>query len=441
MNGHNEVEKGGHTTVHGSRLTSHDEINLLDYWRIIMKYRKMIAGIVAAASVAAVIISLLLPKYYKAEALIIPISSKSGGSGLGALASQFGGLASMAGISLQGGAGDAEKIMAILKSRTLAENVINSENLMPVLFEKQIDAKTGKLKTNDPKKTPNMEMAVKKLKAAVTIMDDKKNKTIKIAGVFRNPQLSARIVNAYLAELQKFISSNAFTMAKRNRIFIEGQLEENKSELLEAGKEINEFYTGKKISSTDARVDVPIANREPSTVNREMNIASTSETVYDPRVTSHETLANPFIGIADAGTPDPAQGSRLTAHDNSELSGLISQKEDLEKKITEARTVKNVPQQVYLSYLMLRRELLAKVNALLTSQYEMAKIEESKEELSFQVIDKAVPPVLRFKPKRAQLCIMSFMAALFGAIFLAFFREYLQRMKELHRMEQMDGRR
>ena len=95
---------------------------------------------------------------------------------------------------------------------------------------------------DDPEKQPTMEDAVKKMKEDVTTMDDKKAKTINIAGIFKSPELVARVVNAYVEELQKFINANAFTTAKRNRIFIEGQLAENKTELLEAGKEINDFY-------------------------------------------------------------------------------------------------------------------------------------------------------------------------------------------------------
>ena len=52
--------------------------------------------------------------------------------------------------------------------------------------------------------------------------------------------------------------------------------------------------------------------------------------------------------------------------------------------------------------------------------------------VSVQVIDKAVPPVMRASPKRGQICIMSFMAALFGAVFLAFLREYIEKMKKMH---------
>ena len=395
----NSTHPQHHGTGHG------DVINLLDYYKVIKRHKKMIAGLVMAASVLAVVVSLLLTKMYKAEATIMPISSKGGG-GMSALASEFGGLAQIAGLSLPGGTGDSEKIMAILKSRTLAENVINRENLMPILFEDEWDAKNGKWKSSDPKNMPNMELAVKELKTAVTVLDDKKSKTIRITSLFKDPLLASQVVNTYLDELQKFINANAFSTAKRNRIFIEGQLAENKAALLEAGKEINEFYRGGRISAAEAMVDVPV---------------------------NHDPLTNsPEPQTAVAGV---LNDTSTTSHDKSELDSILSQKAEIEKKIADAKVVEDVPQQVYLTYLMLRRELLAKVNVLLTSQYEMAKIEEAKEDLAFQVIDKAVPPVKRAFPKRGQICIMSFMAALFGAIFLAFFREYIEKMKKMHQSQ------
>ena len=118
---------------------------------------------------------------------------------------------------------------------------------------------------------------------------------------------------------------------------------------------------------------------------------------------------------------------------DSEISSLISKKDDIEKKIAQAKVVKDVPQQVYMNYLMLRRELLGKLSGMIATQLEMAKVEEAKEDLSFQIIDEAVPPFERFSPARGRICIMSFFASLFFAIFLAFFLEYIDRMKELNR--------
>ena len=110
-------------------------------------------------------------------------------------------------------------------------------------------------------------------------------------------------------------------------------------------------------------------------------------------------------------------------HEQVEM--LRKNKEDIESKI-----VKGVPQQVYLQYLTLRRNLLTQINTLLTQQCEIAKIEEAKDELAFQVIDPARVPEKRSKPKRKQMVMMVFVSSLFLSVFTAFFMEYLEKIKQ-----------
>lgn len=399
---------------HGVTSKSSDEINVFVYLNLLKKYKKMIIGIVILASVFAIVVSLFLPKYYRAASIIIPISSK--GSGGSSLVSQFGGLASLAGVNLGGGAGDSDKIVAILRSRSLAENVINRENLMPTLLGTELRGEK-QLEPDSQKERLAMEMAVIALRKAVTINDDKKSKTIQITGVFQDPETSARAVNAYVDGLQMFINTNAFTMAKRNRIFIEDQLDQNKKELLEAGREINEFYKENRVSGADAKMDVPL------------NLPTTDNQMHDSK--SSLPVASLASDIASYDHQGESSNEKQSDKQVRDLEGLLNQKMDVEKKIEEARVVRNIPQQVYLTYLMLRRELLVKVNALLTTQYEMSKIEESKEDLAFQTIDKAVPPVKRFKPERTKICFITFMTSIIGAVFLAFLREYINRMKQI----------
>lgn len=288
---------------------------------------------------------------------------------------------------LLGGLGEAaslsSKLLAILKSRSLAERMIEKHDLMKVLYAKLWDEQNQRWKIKDPKKIPTMEDAVKTLFSQVSFIEDKKSKLIIIKAEMSNPQIAAEIVNGYLAELTNFINKNAFTMAKRNRIFIEGQLERNKVEFLESGKQLSSFYSTNKISNIVPTVDV-----------------------------------NMTIPI-----PDEIMDVQR------ETENLQKKLEETHQEIQEQKVVSAVPQQVYLQYLTLRRELLGKVNALLTQQYEMAKIEEAKEELNFQVIDWAKVPMRKYKPKRAQIVMITFVLSLFLSVFYVFSRDYLQKIK------------
>jgi LPS O-antigen subunit length determinant protein (WzzB/FepE family) len=56
-----------------------DEINLLDLWRVIWKRRKIIAWLVIAIVILTVVVSLLMTNMYKAEAVIMPVTTKDSG--------------------------------------------------------------------------------------------------------------------------------------------------------------------------------------------------------------------------------------------------------------------------------------------------------------------------------------------------------------------------
>lgn len=80
-----------------------DEIDLLELWRTLLKYKRMILLSAFGAAVLAAGISLLMPNIYRAEVLLAPVKADdSKGGGLASALGGLGGLASMAGISVGG---------------------------------------------------------------------------------------------------------------------------------------------------------------------------------------------------------------------------------------------------------------------------------------------------------------------------------------------------
>jgi len=355
------------------------EINILEYWDVLKRGFRTIVLITFVATSLSIGISLVLPKTYRAEAMLMPLGGTK--MGVSAAVAQMG-LGGLLG-GLTGGSSNSIQIMAILKSRTLAEKIIEKDNLLPVLFSKKWDAEEKKWKGD----APTMEEAVNKLRQDVSFVEDKKDQTILLSAEFRDPNLTADVVNDFIKELALHINQNTFTMAKKNRIFIEGQLERNKMELLSAGKELTSFYSANKVSNAVPTVDVDVAVKK----------------------------------AVDSSADNAGQG-------DDRLDELQRQLEDVNRQLTDT-VVKQVPQQVYLQYLTLRQDLLGKVNVLLTQQYEMAKIEESKEDLTFQVIDWAEVPIKRFKPQRSRIVVTAFVMSGLIAVFFVFFREYIAKLK------------
>lgn len=347
-----------------------EEINLLDYWRVLVRRKRLIGLIVVCVTLISILYSLLAPKIYRAEASLLPIEGEKSANIASAIAQT--GLGAFLG-GLSGTGSSATTLMAVLKSRTLAERVIEKMDLMKVFFE--------------PLDIYSLEAAVNILRGKVTFQEDKTTTLIKISGEFKDPELAARIVNTFINELTTYLAENELTLAKRNRVFIERQLEKNKVLLLQTGKEISQFYGNKQISSIDSSLDVDV---------------------------SINTI----------------KGNPLSPTDKEQLARLEEEQSTLEKKLTQARLVKAVPQQVYLQYLTSYYQLLRQMNTLLTQQYETAKIDEAREAVSFEVIDWARVPEKRFKPKRRQIVMVAFTASLFMAMFIAFFLDYLEKMKK-----------
>ena len=103
----------------GARADYDDEIDLRELFAVLWDGKKTILSIVFLSALVSVLFALSLPNKYTAEALLAPRSDSGAGGALGQMASQFGGLASLAGVSL-GRLGDqSATVVAIemLKSR------------------------------------------------------------------------------------------------------------------------------------------------------------------------------------------------------------------------------------------------------------------------------------------------------------------------------------
>ena len=372
-----------------------DEINLLDYWRVIRRRWKIIALIFLTSVVTAVIVSLCMTPIYQARTTIMPIESPGGR--VSAALRGLGSLPFVGGLVPSIGGG---KLVTLLNSRTMAEDVIKALDLIKILFEEPQD------------EPPSFQDAVRSLSGITEITDDKKG-LISIAVEYKDPEIAADIANQYTIELQRFLNENALSMAKRNRIFIENQLKNVKGELREAEEALKGFQTKKKIVAIDAQTDAAIqalAELKTQIMAKEVELGV---------IKQFATPSNPdVLGIRDELRELKKQLAMLESKgSNPEADAIPS--------LSEAPTLG-------LQYVRLKRKAVThqKVFELLTQQYEMAKIDEAKEDITFQVIDRAIPPEKRIKPKRRLNVMLAGVVSLFAGIFLVFFLEYLSNLKE-----------
>jgi uncharacterized protein involved in exopolysaccharide biosynthesis len=184
-------------------MQNQDEINLIDYWNILWRRKLMIIILCVVAVTATLVVSLQLPKYYKSDAVILSIAPETGGLGAALSASPLAGaLAGSIGFS-----SPADKILVLLKSRTIAERVVKQFDLIRVFNESKWDAAKGSWK--NPEKPPFLEDAVKDLEKKVTSFKKSKEGAITISVEWKDPKLAAEMANYYVSALAEFMKDKS----------------------------------------------------------------------------------------------------------------------------------------------------------------------------------------------------------------------------------------
>jgi uncharacterized protein involved in exopolysaccharide biosynthesis len=150
--------------------------------------------------------------WYRSEVVMVPVDQESSlSAGLGPL----GGLAGLAGIQL-GGRGP-EEALAMLESRSFAEEFINERNLMPILFAADWDAGRSDWKDPAPDKHPDIRMAVEYFGGKVrTISENKGRGVVTIGMQWKDPQLAADWANDLAARINARLRKQALEEAERN---------------------------------------------------------------------------------------------------------------------------------------------------------------------------------------------------------------------------------
>lgn len=115
---------------------------------------------------------------------------------------------------------------------------------------------------------------------------------------------------------------------------------------------------------------------------------------------------------------------------------IVGMSEFLRRQILEDASA----QQVHLSQQLSKTTdplLKNRLYELIAKQIEKETLAKVQKYYSFNVIDPPYLPERKFKPKRAQICVISGVVAFFIAIFLAFFMEYVQNLKTREEPERL----
>lgn len=219
-----------------------DELDLRELVRVIWAGKWLIGGITFASAVIAVIIALMLTDIYRSGALLAP-NDQDGASGLSALAAQYGGLASLAGIDLGGASSDKTALgLEILRSRKFVSEFIERHDiLVPLMAARGWDDETGELKINPddydlaaekwvrdvspPKRpTPSLQEAYEIFMDLLSVSQDKKTGFVVVAIEHYSPTIAKQWVDWLVEDLNAFIMQQDVAEAEQAIEYLNGQI-------------------------------------------------------------------------------------------------------------------------------------------------------------------------------------------------------------------------
>lgn len=339
-----------------------DELSLLDVLIVLLKRKKTILVATAAGAALSIGISLALPNIYQASATLLPPQQQQ--SSAAAMLSQLSGLAGPVG-GMAGLKNPSDLYIGMLKSRTVADRLVARFNLKAVYELESQELARANLMSN-------------------TEITSGKDGLIVIQVEDRDKQRAADLANAYTSELLSLTKTLAVTEAGQRRMFYEQQLVASKDNLAKAEMALKGSIETQGVVSVEA---------EGKTV---------LETVARLRaqISAKEIELNAMRAFVTTSHPDFKRIEEELASSRRELGNLQSGRTNtMENESAKGSAgMQNIQRLRDLKYHQALYELLAK-------QYEIARLDEAKNPGIIQVLDPAVQPERKSKPKRSVIVI------------------------------------
>lgn len=223
-----------------------DQIDLRELLSIIWQGKWVIIVITVIFAIGSVFYAVKQPNTYRSEALLTPADADDSGGGLAALAGQFGGLASMAGINLgkKDGMDKAQMAIAVMESRQFTGAFIQKHNLLPDLMAiKSWDMVENQVSYDDQiyvaaenkwirevpapfKSKPSMQEAYKVFRQMVTVNHDKSTKMVTISVEHLSPYIAQQWVEWLVADINKVMKERDVAEATKSTAFLESKVQQ-----------------------------------------------------------------------------------------------------------------------------------------------------------------------------------------------------------------------
>lgn len=219
-----------------------EEIDLAELFTILWAGKWLISAITGLAAAVSVVVALSLPNMYAASALLAP--TESGGGGFSGLMKQYGGFASLAGLSLQGGSEGSRLQLGLqlMKSRSFVGDFIGRHDIVPELMAvERWDSKSGKLQFDgeifdptsrtwfrDPGKqkipAPSMQDAYKEFLARLDVSQDQQTGYVTVRIEHQSPIVAAQWVTWLVEDINAAVKAQEVSEASKSIDYLSQQV-------------------------------------------------------------------------------------------------------------------------------------------------------------------------------------------------------------------------
>jgi tyrosine-protein kinase Etk/Wzc len=351
-----------------------DEISLLDLLQTIVDNLRLLVLGPLAAGVIALGCSFLIAPTYTAKTQFLPPQQQQ--SAAASMLASLGALGGLAGAATTGLKSPADQYIAFMKSMSLQGALIERFKL--------IEKYEVKLKTEARLElTDRVRISSGKDGLIGVEVDDK------------DPKFAADLANAHVEELRALLGRLALTEAQQRRMFFEKQLAQTKDNL--------------------AKADLALKSSGISSSVLKSSPAAAVEAVARLKagISVQEVKLGAMRNYLTESSPDFKQAL-------SELASLKSELAKAEKDEPASQGISDyVARYREYKYQETMFELFAK-------QFELAKVDESREGAVIQVLDTAEPPERKAKPNKAIIAITATMASGFALLLFVFVRSTLK---------------
>ena len=352
-------------------LPAHDKTSLLDLLQVVAdNLRLLVVGPLLVGLVALAIAFQLTPTFIATTKFVPPQQQQSAAV---AMLQGLGALGSLAGAA-SGLKNPADQYVAFLKSRSLQDVLIERFKLMQ-RYEKKFREDT--------------RLAL----SANTLVGTGKDGLISIDVGDTDPQFAAQLANAYVEELGLLLNRIALTEAQQRRVFFEKQLASTKDNLVKAEQALKTSGVNSSALKASPQAAVEgLAKLQAVVSAQEIKLAS-----------MRGYLAESSPAFKQAQIEMSAMRGQL-ARAEKETPAAAGDSSDYIAKFRDFK---------YHETLL---DLFAK-------QYEMARVDESREGAIIQVVDLAQPPERKSKPKKAQIAMLATLVTALVLLLFVFVRQ------------------